>query len=110
MPSRGTGTEGIAAQGATGMGAGYQETERTGYERREREEEYEREGVRGTTGIATAEVPVGVVQQTTTTPVTASAGEGYNVTREGREEVCGREYFTKVGARCRTVPLLPRDA
>ncbi|EFN54404.1 hypothetical protein CHLNCDRAFT_135735 [Chlorella variabilis] len=80
-------TAGLTAQGATGMGAGYETTatERAPYERRE--EEY------GTTAGAGA-VPAVAMQQTTV-PVAASTGET-QVARQGAEEVCGREYFTKV--------------
>lgn len=85
------------AQGATGMGAGYETTatERAPYERRE--EEY------GTTAGAGA-VPAVAMQQTTV-PVAASTGET-QVARQGAEEVCGREYFTKVGGRHKRVCLL----
>lgn len=79
------------------MGAGYgSTTERTsGYERRE--QEYEREGTRG---AGTAAVPaVALESSSQAVPVVASAGEEASVVREGREEVCGREYFTKVTMR-----------
>ncbi|KAL4458368.1 hypothetical protein ABPG75_013233 [Micractinium tetrahymenae] len=96
-----------AAEGAGMVGGGgvsflgrghYETTERTsGYERRE--DEYEPgTGVAG----ATAVPAMAYTERTAEVPVAASAGE-VAVARQGAEEVCAREFFTKESVEDRPV-------
>ncbi|KAL4429617.1 hypothetical protein ABPG77_008666 [Micractinium sp. CCAP 211/92] len=95
MPETGVATTGV---GSAGYGrTGYETTERSsGYERREDEYERASAGV-GPTGVAgaTAVPAMAYTERSGEVATGASAGD-VSVTRQGAEEVCGREYFTKV--------------